>query len=363
MLSRLKPLNTVLLHRANLYHNLSLFQNLVGEQQVIPMLKGNAYGHGIHQVAEMLDGQVEMVAVDSYFEALEILPYFRGRILCLGFILPENYRLLKNHHIEYVIQRREDLEALAATGKRFRVHMEINTGMNRMGLPPGEIDAYLDVLERNPQLHLAGVMTHLSCASEVDGSVSGEQMKRFDEVVDHVLERGFRPDLVHAMATAGVPRYKSRHTNAVRVGLGLYGANPLDEEHPNYGDLAGLRPVLGLETTVVQINHLEPGDAAGYNAAWVAERPSRLATVPIGYYECLLPRGLVSRGHLLYGDQRLPIVGRICMNHTILDVTDCPEVERGATVSVPFLELARELELSPYEALIHVSSTIRREIV
>jgi alanine racemase len=362
MHNQLAPLNVIRLRRDNLYHNLQIFQELASGQKIIPVLKSNAYGHGIREVAAMLNGMVEMVAVDGYFEALQILPVFKGRVLVLGYILPENYPILKRKRLEFVIQTVGDLQALARTNKTFQVHMEINSGMNRMGLRPVEVGEYLDFLQQHPKLHLNGVMTHLFDADSADNKTTDDQLAVFDQVVDQVVQRGFQPEFLHSAATAGAARRPSKHANAARVGLGLYGANPFAPDNVTAAKLAGLQRVITFRTQVVQVNQLQPGERVGYNGIWWAKSPSKIAVVPVGYYEGV-PRDLSDRGYLLFGGQKVPIVGRVCMNHTMIDATEFSDLERGSEVLVPVHAWAADFNMSVYELLARVSDTIRREVI
>ncbi|MCL2085436.1 alanine racemase [Candidatus Saccharibacteria bacterium] len=368
---RLATLNTVLLKQEALWRNLRVFEEIASGKQVVPVLKSNAYGHGIQEIAGMLDGKVGMVAVDSYYEATLVLPVFGGRILVLGYIPRENDPWLKRGRIEYVVQTVRDLRAMARTGKKFGVHMEINTGMNRMGIRLDEVDEYLDYLEKHPRLVLNGVMTHLSGADEVEKAGTIRQLEEFDAVCEKVLDRGFRPEFMHASATAGAVKDGSRYTNAVRLGVGLYGVNPLSKDDEYYGELEGLEPVMSFRSKIIKIQMVKRGERVSYNGTWEARRDSRVAVLPVGYYEGV-PRELSGRGFVRVGAggaakdeplQRAPVVGRVCMNHTMVDVTDVLDVKEGTEVTVPVLEWAEEFGISPYELLVRVNSTIRREII
>jgi alanine racemase len=358
---KLTTLNEVRLSQVALNHNLQILARTSSGKQVIPILKSDAYGHGAEKIAELLDGKVQMVAVDGYHEALAILPKFRGRILVMGYIPRENDRWLKRKRVEYVAQTVRDLRAMAKTGKKFMVHMEINTGMNRMGIKPDEVDGYLDFLARHPKLKLNGIMTHFSSADDTDNSTTLRQIEEFDEVCTNTLARGFKPEFIHASATAGAVKDSSRYTNAIRVGIGLYGVNPLSQRDASYKRLLALKPVMTFKTKIIKTIDIEKGDKVGYNETWEAKRDSKIAVLPVGYYEGI-PRGLSNKGYVLISGKKTPIVGRVCMNHVMVDITDLPDVREGSSVVIPVLEWAKEFNLLPNELLTRVNGTMRRVV-
>lgn len=369
---RYKTLNWIELSKDAALHNVRLVQEQHPGFGVVPVLKANAYGHGIREMAQILrKANVPLVAVDGYFEAGKIRRLAGHRVLVLGYIRPKNVRLLDTRRCSFVVQDVAGLEAFARLHRRVRVHVELNTGMNRLGLQPHELQPYLDVLKLFPKLQLEGVMTHLADAdNEVDTSFTQKQVEQFDGLVEHILSQGFRPRFIHIAQTAGSVKAQSKYANAIRLGIGLYGMNPLAESDTEYKELSGLRPVLALKSTVIKVISLEAGDRVSYNGTFTAKKPMRIGVLPLGYYEGV-PRELSSVGVIMHGGVVLPIVGRVCMNHTMVDVLDS-NVAVGDEVTVISADpkqpnsvsrLAIEHHLFPYTLLTGLSSSVRRVIV
>lgn len=366
-----KVLNTVELSSENLLHNVKLFSEL-SNKKVIPVLKGNAYGHGITEISHILDkSSVDMVAVDSVFEANQVVKSSSLRVLVMGYVLPENLRLLDYKRVSYVIQDIGSLVELSKLNKEIRIHIELNTGMNRLGTSSKqELDDMLRIIEQSSKLKLEGVMSHLADADNSVNDFTDTQTAKFDEILDHIIERGFKPSIVHLAQTAGCLKTDSRHTNSVRVGIGCYGINPLFADDSHYKDLQELKPVLSLKSKIIKIMDLAAGEKISYNGTHETEKATIVATIPVGYYEGV-PRELSNVGSVTVDDKELPILGRVCMNHTMIDITD-KNLSVGDEVTVisnnpkspnSIVKLKEEYGLFPYETLIHISSTIRRKIV
>ncbi|MGH7867157.1 MAG: alanine racemase, partial [Candidatus Dormibacteraceae bacterium] len=170
-------------------HNVALIQRQHPDFEVIPVLKGNAYGHGILKVAEILSCcKCNFLAVDGYFEAAMIREVTNRHVLVMGHILPENVRRLDIKRCSFVVQDIAGLQAFGSLGKPVRIHAELNTGMNRLGLQPAELPDYLQVLRSYPKLQLEGVMTHLADAdNEVDETFNAVQSTAFDQQVSRIL--------------------------------------------------------------------------------------------------------------------------------------------------------------------------------
>ena len=369
---RYKTLNWIELSKGAVLHNVRLIQEQHPGYGVIPVLKANAYGHGIREMAQILrKAAVPFLAVDGYFEAGRIRRLAGHRVLVLGYIRPENVRLLDTKRCSFVVQDVVGLEAFARLHRRVRIHVELNTGMNRLGLQAHELQSYLDVLKLFPKLQLEGVMTHLADAdNETDDSFTRKQVAQFDNLVERILSQGFRPRFIHIAQTAGSVKAQSKYANAVRLGIGLYGINPLGEKDAAYKQLNGLRPVLSLKSTVIKVINLEAGDRVSYNGTFAAKKPTQIGVLPLGYYEGV-PRDLSNTGVITHGGELLPIVGRVCMNHTMIDLQGS-SVAVGDAVTVISADpnepngvprLAAERGLFPYTLLTGLSSSVRRVIV
>ncbi|HSH31445.1 MAG TPA: alanine racemase, partial [Candidatus Saccharimonadales bacterium] len=366
-----QTLNRIELSRPAVLANFDLIQSLNPGCAVIPVLKSNAYGHGLAQIAEILQARrFPYLAVDGYFEALRVRQLSRQPVLVMGWIHPANYRQMRCRDFAFVVSDPESVTALGQTGQMVRIHLEINTGMNRYGVAPGDLPGLIDLIKSFPNLKLEGVMSHLADADNTDNSYTNRQLDLFEAAVKRVQARGFRPALIHLAQTAGSTKVKPDWCNAVRLGIGLYGLNPLDPRDQHYPDLEGLRPALALVSTISKVVDLQKGDRVSYNGTFTAAGPTRLGVLPLGYYEGV-DRVLGNRGWVKFGDDYLPIVGRVCMNHTMIDLLSSA-AKLGDELSVmspnppdrnSVQNLCRQYDLFAYELLAGLSPDLRRVIV
>jgi alanine racemase len=316
-----QTLNLINLSSDNLIHNYNLFKNLNPKLQIIPVLKANAYGHGIKQVASILNStDCPMIAVDGYFEASKLIDISSKRLLVLGYILETNFHLLNTKRCSFVVQDLKTIKELNKLGKKVNIHIEINSGMNRLGTDPEQIEEFLKVIGESRNISLEGVMSHLADAdNEIDNSFSLRQVEIFDQTVSKILDYGFKPKYIHIAQTAGSTKVTSKFATTMRLGIGLYGLSPLNSKDKYSKLLSDLRPVLNFETTLIKKINLKPGDRVSYNGIFEAKKNMTVGVLPMGYYEGI-PRALSNVGLVKYKDQYLKIVGRVCMNHVIVDL-------------------------------------------
>ncbi len=363
-------LNEVRIYKENIIHNLNVFKSLNPDCYISAVLKSNAYGHGLRQIAEILnDSQCEFIDIDGYFEAHKIMNLTKHKILVMGYILPGNIKLLDNKKCSYVIQDQDSLKALGEDGRNFKVHVEINTGMNRLGINPNEIKSYLETLSKYKNLELEGVMSHLADADNPDDSYTDMQIKVFDKAVAQIHKIGFNPKYIHIAQSAGSAKTKSKYANVLRVGIGLYGINPLEKTDNNYSKLTDLRPAMEIQSTIIKVLDLKPGERVSYNGIYKADSERKIAALPLGYYEWV-PRELSDKGFFTFNQTKLPIRGRVCMNHTMIDISGT-KLSVGDKVCVvskdnklnSIQNYSDKYGLFAYHLLTRTNESIRRTIV
>ncbi len=287
----------------------------------------------IIEVAKILStAGVPLVAVDGYFEAKAIIDSTKCNVLVMGATRPENTKLLDTKRCSFVVQDVRSLGAFAKTRKKVRIHMELNTGMNRLGLSPKEIREYLDYLREHQKLQLEGVMSHLADADNPDNSFSAKQLTSFNKSVSAIIAEGWKPKYIHLAQTAGSTKVDSKYTNAIRLGIGLYGINPLEKTDPKFDELSVLQPVMSLKSTIIKVQELKKGDKVSYNGIFTAPHAMRVGILPLGYYEGY-PRELSNVGTVTYRNQPLPVVGRVCMNHTMINLNGS-DATVGSTITL-----------------------------
>ena len=337
---------------------------------VFAVVKADAYGHGAVPVARALAGAgCERLAVLSLEEGLALreagleLP-----ILLLGGLQEAAQRAVEAR-LTPVVHHRGHLDALAAAagraGARLPVHVEVDTGMRRMGVPPEEAEDLLVDAAGTESLELEGVYTHLARGDEPDLAPTLEQLAIFRRILAGARARGAAPRWVHCAHSAGLMAGKALfealpEANAVRPGLALYGVSPGPQP------VAELRPAMTLRTRVAQLRALEPGDAVGYSALFRAERPTRVATLPLGYADGV-PVAASNRGQVLIAGRRHPMVGRVSMDFVGVDVGEAPVAVGDEAVvfgvGLPVEEAAAAAGTIPYELLVRVGSRVPRVYV
>ncbi|MBW3538547.1 alanine racemase [Candidatus Parcubacteria bacterium] len=366
-----QTLNRLEVSRQAILNNFDLIQSLNPGQAVIPVLKSNAYGHGLAQVAEILRARrFPYLAVDGYFEALRVRQLSRQPVLVMGYINPANYRYMRCGEFTFVVHDVESIRALGETGQAVRIHLEVNTGMNRYGASPPDLPGLLSLIKAFPRLKLEGVMSHLADADNADNSYTDEQLARFKAAVQHIAAAGFRPSLIHLAQTAGSTKVKPGWCNAVRLGIGLYGVNPLDRLDRHHSDLERLQPALALISTITKVTQLQKGDKVSYNGIFTAAGPTSIGALPLGYYEGV-KRALSNRGCVKFKDECLPIIGRVCMNHTMIDLLgsgaklgdEVTLISRNPIDRNSVESICRQHDLFSYELLTGLSPDVRRVIV
>jgi alanine racemase len=270
------------------------------------------------------------------------------------------------HRLTPVVYDLADLERFAAAaarrGRRADVHVKIDTGMSRLGIPISEVPRLLARLRELPSLRLAGLSTHFASADLTDADVTRAALARFEACLAQARAAGFEGLTNHTANSAAAVRFPEARYGAVRPGLALYGAMP-----SVHVTLAGLEPALRLTTRIMSVHEVAPGTSVSYGGLWRASRPSRIATVPIGYADGY-PRHVRGAQVLLRG-RRAPIVGAVCMDMLMVDVTDVAGAREGDVVTligadgdqvISVDEIARWAGTINYEILCGLSKRVPR---
>ncbi|HKE10940.1 MAG TPA: alanine racemase, partial [Myxococcota bacterium] len=352
--------------------NYALAKRLAGHRNVIAVLKADAYGHGAIPVARVLArAGCECLAVARVGEAAELrdgavaLP-----LLVLGGVQDaEEARTALALGATPVVHHEGHLallrEAARRRGARATVHVEVDTGMHRLGVSPETAAGFLAGVARDPNLRLQGVFTHLARADEADLEPSLEQLRTLRRVLGEAARREVVPTIVHAVNSAGLVAgelvaKELPEASAVRPGLMLYGVEP----RPGTGSRPPpLRPVMTLAARIVQLRDLQPGEAVGYGATWRAPARTRVATLAVGYADGV-PWSMANRGEVLLRGRRAPIVGRVSMDLLTVDAGAGPAAIGDEAIvfgnGLPVEEAAARAGTLPYELLTRVGTRVPR---
>ena len=356
---------------AALAHNLSCIKRYLSPGcDVLAIVKANAYGHGAVETVLALARQgIGRFAVASLDEGIALRQAgISASIVVLGALFEEQVSDLVAHKLTPVVSDGQILPALAKAARShtapYPIHLKVETGMGRLGFSSEELLSLLDnPLLQNP-LQVEGMMTHLADADGKDGTFTERQLGAFRTVVDQIRQRGISLPLVHAANSAAIVRFPDAHFSLVRPGIMLYGYHTLPATVP----APRLRPVLSLHTKIVQLRTIPRGGTVSYNGTFVATRPTRIAVLPIGYADGY-SRQLSHRGSVLIRGRRASIVGLVCMDMIMVDVTDMAQLQVGETVtligqqggeSIWADEVAGWIGTIPYEVLCGIGSRVPR---
>jgi alanine racemase len=296
---------------------------------LMPVVKADAYGHGAVHVARELQAAGAQRLATAYVEEALLLRQagLKLPIVVLAAFGPGQVRALIDHHLTPVVSTPRGAEWLLAvaraSGRRVHAHLKVDTGMTRLGLTPEQLEEAAQALADSGLVDVEGLMTHLASADE-DADATSRQLDRFDEALERLQRRGIRPQWVHAANSAGLAFHRPTHTLA-RPGLLLYGLRPRPLAPP-----VGVKPVMRVSADVTLVKHVPAGTPVSYGGIWVAPRPSRVGTLPIGYADGV-PRtdAMSGGGAFVMKSQRAPVVGRVCMDLTMVDLTDLPGAAEG----------------------------------
>ena len=351
------------------FHALRVHQGK--DTPVMAVVKSFGYGNDATRISQTLIQEgVDRLAVAFPDEAIPLRQRgIKVPILVTNVRAAEADKFVK-YDLDALIFTHPVAEALAhqATlrNRSVRIHLEVDTGMHRAGLRPHQVVPFARSLQQWPSLQLEGLMTHFAAADDPsEDEFTAHQIAIFQAVVTDLETLGLRPPLIHAANTAAAWRFPQARFDMVRVGLGLYGLHPSPEVEKK---AATTRPALRFTTRVLHIHDIEPGETVGYARTWQADQPRRLATIAAGYNDGF-PRFLSNRGEVLLAGSRCPIVGTICMDVSVVDITALPHVEVGDEVVLfgeqgeEFLHIDEWAQIGNtinYELLCNISPRVRR---
>lgn len=298
--------------------------------KLLAVIKADAYGHGAVRVGKYLEDQVDYFAVATAEEAMELREQgIRLPVLVLGYISPEQYGEILDYDITqtvYSLEIAEKLsEASVKAGCRTKIHAALDTGMTRIGFHITEEEAdRIAAISRLPGLELEGMFTHFSCADQKDKTYCGLQLEKFRRMERMLRARGVEIPVKHICNSAGIMEFDDYRFDMVRSGIVTYGLYPSEEVDKSRLPLI---PALSWKSRVIHVQDAEPGLGVSYGATYTTEGPcTRIATVSAGYADGY-PRALSNKGRVLIHGRYAPILGRVCMDQMMVDVSHIPDVK------------------------------------
>lgn len=363
------PLNKIEINKKALISNYRYLTSINKNIKIAPVLKSNAYGHGLIQIAKILDEvNVAMLCVDSLYEAYELLKAgIKTEILIMGYIHPQSLKV-KKLPFSYAVFSQKQLEVINNYQKGAKVHIKIDTGMHRLGVPQDQLKDFVGKLKVYKNLKVDGIMSHLAYQEDPENKLSKQQLSYFQKARNLFEKEGFSPSWFHLSASEYFLKLDKKNMskigNLIRAGLSLYGIDT-SQKHSK------LKPVLKVASQIVQIKKLKKGEKVGYSGTFEAEKDMEIGILPIGYNDGV-DRRLSNIGTVKIRNKDCRIIGLVSMNITAIDLSAVKNPKVGETVTIfsqspsdpnSVQNSALLCTTIPYELLIHLSPTsIRRQI-
>lgn len=344
-------------------HNIRIIRDRVEpETKIIAVVKANAYGHGLVEVARTAwAAGAEMLGVGTVDEGIALRQAkIRAPILVMGYAEPSDYHSVVEYMLQPTVFNKDEIIELgkvaAASHSPVRVHLKIDTGMHRLGINPDEIVAYVESIKKEPYLLLEAVFSHFA---EVENRVySGEQIKLLQSALFNLQRAEIELPLVHMANSGAIALLPESHFDMVRPGIAVYGLA---------ANMEGLKPALSWLTKIVQVKRVAQGQKIGYGLTYTTKRIGALAVLPVGYAEGY-PRALSNEAEVLIDGKRVRVVGRVCMGQTIIDITgihahvgdEVVLIGTSGSDTITAVDLAGWARTNPHEIVARLSPSLQR---
>ena len=359
-------LNKILIDKQALINNHKFLQQLQPQARVAPVLKSNAYGHGLTTVAPIFDQlKPPFLIVDSLYEAYELYKQnIKTPILIIGYTDYRNYAI-KPLPFHYSIFDLETAQALNKHQPGCSIHIFVDTGMSREGIQLKNLLSFIKKLQKLKNLKIKGLASHFADAdNQSDLSFTKKQLKNYHQALQILNDHNINPQWKHISASAGAFKTKDKTFNLIRAGIASYGISPFEKQ------LTHLKPALTFQSTLIQIKQLLKGDLISYSLTYQAPKNMTIGILPAGYYEGI-DRRLSNKGVVKVHDQYCPIVGRVCMNLTIIDLSKVKTAKIGDKIEVyssdqttknSIFHQAKTARTIPYKLLTGLTDSTHKEI-
>lgn len=318
---------------------LQMKRHIKKDTKILAVVKTDAYGHGSVPIAKALEPLEYLFgyAVATAEEALELRKAgIEKPILILSYSFPYAYPLLVENQVRVTVFRYDMLEELGRAAKEKGteaiIHIKVDTGMGRIGISPDEEGIrFVQKAFQTPGIKLEGIFTHFACADMEDLTFAREQIQCFQKFVRQAEKRiGYQIPLHHCSNSAGIIQLPEANMDLVRAGITMYGLLPSEEVGK---DIIPLKPALSLHSHIAYIKQMKPGQKISYGGTYTVCDPMRVATIPLGYGDGY-PRSLSGKGYVLLHGRKAPILGRVCMDQFMVDVTEIPQAAEGDKVTL-----------------------------
>lgn len=312
--------------------------NVAEHTKLIGVIKTDGYGHGAVPIARELEklpfvwGYATATAEEAFILRRDEM---KKPILILGYTFPYSYERLITEEIRMAVFRKDMLlqlsEKACRLGKKAKIHIKVDTGMGRIGVRPDQEGLeFVKEAFQTPGIEVEGIFTHFARADETDKTAANKQLNKFQAFLAMIKDEGLTIPVKHCSNSAGIVELPEANMDVARAGITLYGLWPSNEVRR---DIVELRPALSLYSHLVYIKEIEPGDSVSYGGTFTAQKKTRVGTVPVGYGDGY-PRGLSGKGYVLVNGKKAAILGRVCMDQFMIDLSEIPEAKEGDKVTL-----------------------------
>jgi len=373
------------IHAGKFKENVKFFRERLENHVTLSLvIKSNAYGHGLEEIARLGEKNgIQHFCVHTLEEALEIKKHVKkATVLIMGYMATDEVEKAIAQEIEMVCFNLDFIETVSKTAKGLNrdaiVHLKVETGTNRLGMGKEEIKILIPILQKIKNVRIKGLYTHYANIEDTtDHSYAQDQLTRFLAIKEMLDAAGIQPEQLHTACSAAILLFPQTHFQLVRLGISQYGLWPSRETYLSYlhkkktNDVEALKPILTWKTRVAQVKNVSEGAFVGYGCTYKLSRDSKIAVLPIGYADGY-DRKLSNQGYVLIKGKRAPIRGRICMNLTMVDVTDIPEaavhdevvlIGNQGDENISVEQVAAWADTIHYEVITNLGSHIPRKII
>ena len=371
--------------RAAISHNVKQFRDVIkSEVKLLVAVKSNAYGHGLVEVSKIAqETGIDWLGVDSIDEALTLRQAgIKAPVLIIGYVLKVRLPEAVENGFRLTVYNQETIEELgkitSSNNSKVSVHIKIETGTSRQGIMPENAPKFVELIKKYPNINIEGISTHFANIEDTtDYSYAKKQLDIFQKIVKELQKSGLNVSMRHTANSAAAILFPETHFEMVRVGISLYGFWPSPETRQTVQEKNGrlkdfsLKTALTWKTRVAQIKSIKAGTSVGYGCTERVKRDSKIAVLPIGYWDGY-DRKLSRAGEVLINDQKCKVLGRVFMNMVVVDVTDCGKVKvedevvllgRQGEEEITADELAEKIETINYEIVTRINPLIERVVI
>jgi alanine racemase len=366
--------------KKSIFSNIDSFRKVIGKKvKIAAVIKANAYGHDLRTIVSVIKDKVDLFAVDSIYEAIAAKSVAQDKkVVVLGYIPLEDVKLAIKNDISFVCYNTQTIKKIISLNNKkvAKIHIKIETGTNRQGLEINEAISFAKKINKyKNKIIIEGIYTHFANIEDtLDSSFAMLQLKKFERAIAQFEKKIGKLDYYHCAASSAIILYPATHFNLVRLGISLYGLWPSKEVkivNSKSNKTLDLHPVLTWKSVVAQVKYIEKGDTVSYGRTWTASRKTKIAVIPVGYFDGF-DRKLSNNGRVLINGSYAPVIGRIAMNMFMVDVSEIKNVhvedevviigkQKGKLITAD--EIADKIGTINYEVVCRINPLLSRIVI